>query len=122
VGGNTAALQTHTSLEKAVACYLKIGLLECVQQCFTRSAIMELVLRKYGNSTALAFPPGLLRDLGLKVGQALTLGKTPEGAITLAPKRRHSLAELIAQCDPKAPPPADMALWEHARPAGQEVW
>ena len=83
---------------------------------------MELTLRKYGNSTALAFPPGLLRDLGLKVGQALTLGTTPEGVITLAPKRRrHTLAELIAQCDLQAAPPADMALWDAAKPVGQEV-
>ncbi len=82
---------------------------------------MELTLRKYGNSTALAFPPGLLRDLGLKVGQALTLGTTTEGVITLAPKRRHSLAELISQCDLQAAPPADMALWDAAKPIGQEV-
>lgn len=83
---------------------------------------MELTLRKYGNSTALAFPPGLLRDLGLKVGQALTIGTTPQGTITLIPKRRHTLAELIAECDLKAPPPADMALWDAAKPVGQEVF
>jgi antitoxin ChpS len=83
---------------------------------------MEVVLRKYGNSTALAFPPGLLRDLGLKVGQALTLGTTPSGAITLTPKRRHSLADMIAQCDLQAPAPADIALWDAAKPVGQEVW
>jgi antitoxin ChpS len=82
---------------------------------------MELTLRKYGNSTALSFPPALLRDLGLKVGQSLTLGKTADGLITLAPKRRYTLAELIAQCDLKAPPPADMAIWDAARPVGQEV-
>jgi antitoxin ChpS len=83
---------------------------------------MELILRKYGNSTALAFPPSLLRDLGLKVGQALTLAKTGDGAITLAPTRRHTLAELIAQCDTKAAPPADMAIWDAARPVGKEAW
>lgn len=82
---------------------------------------MELTLRKYGNSTALAFPPGLLRDLGLKVGQALTLSTTAEGVITLAPKRRYTLAELIAQCDQHAAPPADMALWDAAKPVGNEV-
>ena len=83
---------------------------------------MELVLRKYGNSTALAFPPGLLRDLGLKVGQALAVGKSPDGAITLMPKQRYTLAQLVAQCDSQAAPPQDMALWENAKPVGQEVW
>lgn len=32
------------------------------------------------------------------------------------------LADLLAQCDSKARPPADLALWEAARPAGKEVW
>lgn len=82
---------------------------------------MELTLRKYGNSTVLFFPPALLRDLGLKVGQVITLTKTADGLITLAPKRRHTLADLIAQCDLKAAPPADMAIWDTARPIGQEV-
>jgi antitoxin ChpS len=83
---------------------------------------MELTLRKYGNSTALSFPPSVLRDLGLKVGQSLSLTKTPEGLITLIPKRKFTLIELISQCDLKAAPPADMAVWEAARPVGQEVW
>ena len=82
---------------------------------------MELTLRKYGNSTVLVFPPSLLRDLGLKAGQALSLTKTADGLITLAPKRRYTLSELIAQCDHDAAPPADMAIWDAARPVGQEV-
>lgn len=82
---------------------------------------MELILRKFGNSTALSFPPALLRDLGLKAGHVLTLTKTADGLITLTPKHRYTLAELIAQCDLKAPPPADLAIWDTARPVGQEV-
>ena len=83
---------------------------------------MEVVLRKYGNSTVLALPPAVLKELGLKAGQAMTLDSTPDGRITLAPRRRHRLADLIAQCDLKAPPPADLTLWDNARPVGQEVW
>ena len=82
---------------------------------------MEVVLRKYGNSTVLALPPALLKDLGLKAGQSMTLDSTPDGRITLAPKRRYTLADLLAQCDPKAAPPADLALWDNARPVGQEA-
>ena len=83
---------------------------------------MEVVLRKYGNSTVLAFPPGVLKALGWKTGQTMTLDTTGDGRLTLAPKRRHRLADLLAQCDSKAPPPADLALWEAARPVGKEVW
>ncbi len=83
---------------------------------------MEVILRKYGNSTVLALPPAVLRDLNLQAGQSMTLDSTPDGRITLARKRRYSLAGLLSQCDPKAPPPADLALWDNARPVGQEVW
>ena len=82
---------------------------------------MELILRKFGNSTALSFPPSLLRDLGLKAGHVLTLTKTADGLITLTPKRRYTLAELIAQCDIRAAPPADIAIWDTVQPIGQEV-
>ena len=82
---------------------------------------MEVVLRKYGNSTVLALPPAVLKELGLKAGQAMTLESTADGRITLMPKRRYKLKDLIAQCDPKAPPPADLVLWSHARPVGREI-
>lgn len=83
---------------------------------------MEVTLRKYGNSTVAVIPPPVLRDLGLAAGQAMTLETTAEGQIVLAPKRRYTLAELIAQCDRKSPPPADLGLWEEARPVGREAW
>lgn len=83
---------------------------------------MEVILRKYGNSTVVALPPALLKDLQLQPGQAMHLEASPDGRIVLVPKRRYNLAELVAQCDPKAPQPADLALWEAARPAGGEVW
>ena len=34
---------------------------------------MEVVLRKYGNSTVAVLPPAVLKDLGLSAGQAMTL-------------------------------------------------
>ena len=34
---------------------------------------MEVVLRKYGNSTVLALPPAVLKDLGLKAAQGVAL-------------------------------------------------
>ena len=83
---------------------------------------MEVVLKKYGNSTVAVMPPPVLKDLGIKAGQSMTLETTADGKIILSPKRRYTLAELIAQCDVQAAPPADMALWDAARPAGNEVW
>ena len=44
------------------------------------------------------------------------------GAIVLARKRKYRLGDLIAQCDLTAAPPADLGLWESAKPVGQEVW
>jgi antitoxin ChpS len=82
---------------------------------------MEVVLKRMGNSTAIVVPPPVLRDLGIGVGQHLTLDTTTDGKIVLTPKHKYILAELIAQCDLKAPPPADLDLWEIARPVGQEV-
>jgi antitoxin ChpS len=83
---------------------------------------MEVVLRRYGNSTVAVLPPAVLKDLGLAAGQAMTLDTNDLGQIVLARKRKYVLADLIAQCDRKAPPPADLALWDAAKPAGQEVW
>lgn len=82
---------------------------------------VEIVLRKFGNSTGAAFPPSVLKDLGLKAGQSLTMDTTADGKIVLSPKRKYTLAELVAQCDRKAKPPADMAAWDAARSVGQEI-
>jgi antitoxin ChpS len=83
---------------------------------------MEVVLRKYGNSTVAVLPPAVLKDLGLAAGQSMTLDTTGDGKIILAPKRKYTRAALLARCDTKAAPPADMALWDKARPVGQEVF
>ena len=82
---------------------------------------MEIVLKKMGNSTALVMPPPVLKDLAIGVGHHLTLNTTPDGKIVLTPKRKYVLADMIAQCDLKAPMPADLALWDVAQPVGQEV-
>jgi antitoxin ChpS len=83
---------------------------------------MEVVLRRYGNSTVAVLPPAVLKDLGLAAGQTMTLDTNEQGQIVLARKRKYVLADLIAQCDRKAPLPADLKLWDAAKPAGQEVW
>ena len=83
---------------------------------------VEIVLRKFGNSTGAIIPAAILNGLGLKAGRTMYPNTTARGSITLSGKRQYTLSDLIAQCDRKAAPPADMALWDAARPAGQEVW
>ena len=83
---------------------------------------MEVVLKKMGNSTALIVPPTVLKDLGIGVGQHMSMDTTVDGKIVLTPKRKYTLASMIAQCDLKAAPPADLALWDAARAVGQEVF
>lgn len=83
---------------------------------------MEVVLRKYGNSTVVVLPPAVLRDLDLSAGQSMTLKKTDHDALVLSRKPKFKLADMIAQCDPKAPMPSDLTLWDSAKPVGQEVW
>ena len=81
---------------------------------------MQVVLRKYGNSTVAVLPPSVLNQLGIKAGQPMTLETTADGRIVLAAARRYTLAALLAQCDPAAAPPADLAIWEAAKPVGRE--
>lgn len=83
--------------------------------------VMDVVLRKYGNSTVAVLPPAVLKNLGLAAGQQMTLATNERGDIVLARKHRYRLSDLIAQCDPKAAPPSDIELWESAKPAGREI-
>lgn len=83
---------------------------------------MEVILKKMGNSTALIVPPPVLRDLGIAAGQPMSLETTADGRIVITPKRKFTLAQMLAQCDPKAPPPADLTAWDTAPPVGGEAW
>ncbi len=49
---------------------------------------MEILLRKYGNSTVAVLPPSLLRDLGLAARQSMTLSTTADGSVVLTRKRK----------------------------------
>ncbi len=83
---------------------------------------MEVVLKKMGNSTALILSPTVLCDPGLAASHVLTQEATSDRRIIRTPKSRHTLADMIAQCDVSAPPPADMADWEWMKPEGGEAW
>ena len=61
-------------------------------------------LRKVGGSVMLAVPPALLDILHLQPGATVGIA-IEKGRIIVEPqkRRRYTLQELLAKCDPKAP-------------------
>ncbi len=52
----------------------------------------------------------------------MTQDKRDRPEVVRVPQKKHVLADLIAQCDPRAPLPTDLALWDAAKPSGEEAW
>ncbi len=79
-------------------------------------------LRKVGGSVMLAVPPSILDLLHLTAGS--TVGVTVEkGRLIIEPqrKRRYTLDELLAQCDPAGPITDEERQWLEAPPKGDEI-
>ena len=83
---------------------------------------MELSVQKWGNSAAVRLPTELLGILKVTLGDKLSVSVQPEGVLLKAARPSYSLADLVAQCDPSAPEPADLAAWSHNKPVGREAW
>jgi antitoxin ChpS len=88
---------------------------------------MHTTLRKVGGSIMLAIPPALLDVLrlqpGVKVGIAIENGRL---VVEPRQRRRYTLNELIAQCDPKARRARGRARkeeqeWLDSKPVGREL-
>ena len=79
-------------------------------------------LRKVGGSIMLAVPPALLDILhlqpGAKVGIAVESGRL---VVEPRPRRRYTLDELLAQCDPKAPRAKEEQEWLDSKPVSGEL-
>ena len=79
-------------------------------------------LRKVGGSIMLAVPPALLDILrlrpGAKVGMAVERGR-----LVVEPRQRprYTLAELLAQCNPKARRTKEEREWLNDKPVGREL-
>lgn len=73
---------------------------------------MKLRIRKWGNSAALRLPAPMLAQMGAEIGDAFEVEVSPGSVVLRVAKPHYKLADLIAQCDPNAPPPADMVTWE----------
>lgn len=83
-------------------------------------------LRKVGGSVMLAVPPALLNILqleaGAKVGVAVESGRL---IVEARPRPRYTLAELLAQCSPKARRSKQGSKrereWLNSKPVGREL-
>ncbi len=78
---------------------------------------MKLNIQKWGNSAAIRLPATMLTQIGATIGDAVEVD--PQAFRVAKPKYR--LADLVAQCNKNAPPPADMAAWENMLPDGAEI-
>jgi antitoxin ChpS len=79
-------------------------------------------LRKVGGSVMLAVPPVLLDVLsleaGAKVGIAVESGRL---VVEPRPRRKYTLKELLAQCNPKARRSKREREWLDSKPVGREL-
>ncbi len=83
---------------------------------------METVLRNFGNSVGLVIPKPVRDAMHLQAGQTVQLEASDNGLLIRTMARKYTLDELLAQCDPKAPMPKDLADWQQTPPLGREVW
>jgi len=79
-------------------------------------------LRKVGGSVMLAVPPALLDILSLQAGAKVGIA-VERGRIVVEPqrRRRYTLDELLAQCDPKARRGQAEREWLDSKPVGGEL-
>ncbi|WP_044559620.1 AbrB/MazE/SpoVT family DNA-binding domain-containing protein [Azospirillum sp. B4] len=84
--------------------------------------MLTSTLRNVGGSVMLAIPKSLLEGLGLAANTKVSL-TVDQGKLVVEPRPRpkYSLAELMAQCDPNAPPSGDVQEWQEAPSVGGEV-
>jgi antitoxin ChpS len=78
-------------------------------------------LRAVGGSVMFAIPKALLDSLHLQANSSVGVSVS-EGKLIVDPqvKRRYTLAELLAQCDPAAPASAQDEAWLSDEPIGRE--
>jgi antitoxin ChpS len=79
-------------------------------------------LRKVGGSIMLAVPPALLDMLHLRPGTKVSIA-VQNGRLLVQPqqRRRYTLDELLAQCNPKASRSREERKWVNEKPAGAEL-
>jgi antitoxin ChpS len=79
-------------------------------------------LRKVGGSVMLAVPPAILDVLQFRAGA--TVGLSVEDGclvVTAQPRPRHTLDELLAQCQGSEEVADEDRTWLEGTPAGREL-
>ena len=79
-------------------------------------------LRKVGGSIMLAVPPALLDILRLQPGAKVGIA-VEKGRLVIEPRqrRRYTLKELLAQCNPRARRAQEESEWLGGKPVGDEL-
>ena len=79
-------------------------------------------LRKVGGSVMLAVPPALLDILHLRPGAKVGLA-VESGHLIVKPQNRprYTLADLLSQCNPKAPRSKKDRKWVADKAVGDEL-
>ena len=79
-------------------------------------------LRKVGGSVMLAVPPALLDILHLQPGAKVGIA-VESGRLVVEPqrRRRYTLEELLAQCNPEARRIKEEREWLDSKPVGGEL-
>jgi antitoxin ChpS len=79
-------------------------------------------LRKIGGSVMLAVPPAILEMVRLSSGSIVRMvAESGRLIVESESKKRYTLAELLAQCDPAAPVPEEDRQWTASSPRGGEL-
>jgi antitoxin ChpS len=81
---------------------------------------MELLVEKWDDGAALRLPAELLALLKVTLGEKLSVTVGPDGVLLKTFRAAYSLDDLLAQCDPSSPEPADMSPWFGVWPLGRE--
>jgi antitoxin ChpS len=70
----------------------------------------------------LAIPKPLMDELNLRAEAEVDLSvKGGRLVVDPRPRRRYTLKQLLAECDPKAPRPAEDREWLDSPPIGREL-
>lgn len=79
-------------------------------------------LRQVGGSLMLAVPPPLARELHLQPSSRVVV-RAEQGRLIVNPQPRpkYTLAELLAQCQPKARRQKQDRSWSAGGPVGREI-
>jgi antitoxin ChpS len=76
---------------------------------------MELEILKWRNSAAVRLPATLLEQLNVASGDKLIVEMRKDGLMLKPARHKYTLNDLVAQCDPDAAMPTDLAGWHDTR-------